>query len=154
MELPEIKHFNIRVYALILNDAGDILLSDEYVLDTKMTKFPGGGMHFGEGPADCIRREALEEFGQEIEIVEHFYTTDFFQRALFYAEHQLISIYYRARFKEPPTFKISGRAFDFPALVNGSQSFRWCNMDLLDEEDLTFPIDKHVLGLLKKSLKR
>ena len=150
MEVTEIKHFNIRVYALILNDGGDVLLSDEYVLGRKMTKFPGGGMHFGEGPADCIRREAMEEFGQEIEIIEHFYTTDFFQRALFYSDHQLISIYYRAKFKEPARFRISDRPFDFPALENGSQSFRWSNIEKLTSEDLSFPIDKHVLGLLKK----
>jgi len=150
MELTEIKHFNIRVYALIMNDVGEVLLSDEYVLDRKMTKFPGGGMHFGEGPADCIRREAMEEFGQEIEILEHFYTTDFFQQALFYKDHQLISIYYRARFMDPPRFRISDRPFDFPAMENGSQSFRWSNISKLTKEDLSFPIDKHVLGLLKK----
>ena len=151
MEETGIKHFNIRVYALILNDEGDVLLSDEYVLDRKMTKFPGGGMHFGEGPADCILREALEEFGQEIEIIEHFYTTDFFQRALFYKDHQLISIYYRAKFRDPPMFRISDRPFDFLALENGSQSFRWSNIDILTNEDLSFPIDKHVLGLLKNN---
>jgi ADP-ribose pyrophosphatase YjhB (NUDIX family) len=149
MESPEIRHFNIRVYALILNNTGNILLSDEYVLDQKMTKFPGGGMNFGEGPADCIRREAREEFGQEIEILGHFYTTDFFQRALFYEDHQLISIYYRAKFRESPRFRISDRPFDFPELVNGSQSFRWANISLLQPEELSFPIDRHVLGLLK-----
>jgi ADP-ribose pyrophosphatase YjhB (NUDIX family) len=149
MNQPDIKHFNVRVYALIMNDAGQILLSDEYMLDRKMTKFPGGGMHFGEGPADCIKREAMEEFGQEIEITGHFYTTHFFQRALFYSDHQLISIYYRAKFKEPPRFAISGVAFDFPALVNGSQSFRWTDLETLTENELSFPIDRFVLNLLK-----
>ena len=62
-----------------------------------MSKFPGGGMKFGEGPEDCIRREAIEELGQAIEILEHFYTTGFFQKALFYDDHQLISIYYLIR---------------------------------------------------------
>ena len=152
MEVNDIKHFNIRVYALILNGEGDVLLSDEYVLDRKMTKFPGGGMHFGEGPADCIRREAMEEFGQEIEIIEHFYTTDYFQRALFYKDHQLISIYYRARFRDAPTFRISDHPFDFPVAENGSQSFRWSNIDTLTKDDLSFPIDKHVLGLLKTAI--
>jgi ADP-ribose pyrophosphatase YjhB (NUDIX family) len=150
MELPEIKQFNIRVYAIIINEKSQILLSDEYVLDQKMTKFPGGGMHFGEGPVDCLCREAREEFGQELEIISHFYTTHFFQRALFYADHQLISIYYRARFKETPGFKISERPFDFPQWINGSQSFRWADIASLEEEDLSFPIDRHVLGLLKQ----
>ena len=149
MEQPRITHFTIRVYGLIINDSAQILLSDEYVLDRKMTKFPGGGLQFGEGPEDCMRREALEEFGQEIEIIDHFYTTGFFQRALFFEDHQLISIYYRIRLKEPSRLKISKIPFDFPEMVNGSQSFRWAVISDLEKEDLSFPIDRHVLGLLK-----
>ena len=149
MALKEIRHFNIRVYGLIINSRKQILLTDEYVLDRKMTKFPGGGLHFGEGPEDCLKREALEEFGQEIEIIGHFYTTGFFQRALFYDDQQLISIYYRAEFKDIPRFRITDKPFDFPSMVNGSQSFRWADIGLLRDEDLSFPIDRHVLGLLR-----
>jgi len=149
MRAGAIKHFNIRVYGLILNEKKQVLLSDEYVLDQLMTKFPGGGLQFGEGPADCIKREALEEFGQEIEILEHFYTTHFFQKALFYPDHQLISIYYRVRFPEPVRFKISTTPFDFPERINGNQSFRWADIGKMQEEDLSFPVDRYVLGLLK-----
>lgn len=150
MKSQDIKHFNIRVYGILVNEKSQVLLTDEYALDRKMTKFPGGGLHFGEGPEDCLKREALEEFGQEIEIIGHYYTTGFFQRALFYEDHQLISIYYRIIFPESPKFKISERPFDFPSLVNGSQSFRWADLSTLREEELSFPIDRFVLGLLKK----
>ncbi|MBN1158060.1 MAG: NUDIX domain-containing protein [Bacteroidales bacterium] len=149
MELPEIRHFNIRVYGLVINNKNEILLTDEYLLNREMTKFPGGGLKFGEGPADCILREALEEFGQEVEIIGHFYTTHFFQRALFYDDHQLISIYYRIRFKEPVKFRISDRPFDFPEMVNGSQSFRWAAIETMNDDDLSFPVDRYVLHLLK-----
>jgi ADP-ribose pyrophosphatase YjhB (NUDIX family) len=149
MRAGAIKHFNIRVYGLFLNEKKQVLLSDEYVLDQLMTKFPGGGLQFGEGPADCIKREALEEFGQEIEILEHFYTTHFFQKALFYPDHQLISIYYRVRFPEPVRFKISTTPFDFPERINGNQSFRWADIGKMQEKDLSFPVDRYVLGLLK-----
>lgn len=149
MSNGEIRHFNIRVYGLVINDAGEVLLSDEYVLDQKMTKFPGGGLQFGEGPEDCIKREAREELGQEVEILEHFYTTGFFQRALFFEDHQLISIYYLIQLTLPLQLKTSEKPFDFPQLVNGSQSFRWAKIKLLKNEDLTFPVDRHVLKLLK-----
>ncbi len=147
-----IRHFNIRVYGILLSSAGEVLISDEYVLDRYMTKFPGGGLQFGEGPEDCLRREAIEEMGQEVEILGHFYTTGFFQRALFYDDHQLISIYYRISLKGDPVFRISRKSFDFEGKVNGSQSFRWVKVAGLREEDLTFPIDRYVLGLLKASL--
>jgi 8-oxo-dGTP diphosphatase len=148
----DIKQFNIRVYAIIIKDRYKVLLSDEYVMDMKMTKFPGGGLILGEGPADAIKREAIEEFRQDIEIIRHYYTTDFFQRSKFFPDHQLISIYWLARFKEPIKFKISLIPFDFGEIINGSQSFRWGDINEMIPDDLTFPIDKIILGMLKKDL--
>ncbi len=139
----------IRVYGLIINKHNEVLLSDEFQLGMKMIKFPGGGLEPGEGPADCIKREAKEEFGQEIEIISHFYTTDYFQKAMFFEDHQLISIYYRVKFKDAPQFRISRKAFDFEEMVNGSQSFRWQSIKDINIEDLSFPIDKKVGQLLK-----
>ncbi len=145
-----IRHFNIRVYGLVINENNEVLLTDEYLLNQKMTKFPGGGMKFGEGPSDCIKREAREEFGQDIEIIDHFYTTDFFQKSYFHKDHQIISIYYLIRFKEDIRFKISTVPFDFKELKNGSRSFRWIKIKDLSDDVLTLPIDRHVASLLKK----
>lgn len=150
--MSEIKQINLRVYGIILNEKNELLLSDEYVLDRYMTKFPGGGLIPGEGTEACLKREAIEEFGQEIEIISHYYTTHFFQKALFYPDHQLISIYYKAKFKEAIKFKISATAFDFEGKINGSQSFRWVPLNEIIENDLTFPIDKIVIQMLKKDL--
>ncbi|GAJ02545.1 unnamed protein product, partial [marine sediment metagenome] len=58
MPAVNIQHFVVRVYGLIINDKKEVLLTDEYQLGMKMTKFPGGGLEFGEGPVDCIKREA------------------------------------------------------------------------------------------------
>jgi 8-oxo-dGTP diphosphatase len=150
MNGADIKRFNIRIYGLIISDRNEVLLSDEFQLGQKMTKFPGGGLQFGEGSADCIKREALEEFGQEIEIVDHFYTTDFFQKALFHKDHQLLSIYYIIRFTDAIRFKITNKPYDFSELKNGSQSFRWKKIGELSSDDLSFPIDRYVATLLKK----
>ncbi len=149
MNNTEIKNLIIRIYGLIINNKKEVLLSDEFQLGMKMTKFPGGGMKFGEGPADCIKREAMEEFGQEIDIISHFYTTDYFQEALFYKNHQLISIYYLVKFIDSIRFRVSTMPFDFEKMVNGSQSFRWKAIKDLNENDVSFPIDKKVVGLLK-----
>ena len=44
--------FNIRVYGILINDAKQVLVSDEYIRGTYITKFPGGGLEFGEGTRD------------------------------------------------------------------------------------------------------
>lgn len=134
--------FNIRVYGILIED-GKILVTDEYRMNMRMTKFPGGGLEFGEGTIDCIKREAREEFGQEIEVIDHFYTTDIFQVSAFNPNEQLISIYYRIRFTTPARFKISERLYDFTN-VEGAQAFRWIPLGELSAEAMTFPIDKVV----------
>lgn len=137
--------FIIRVYGLIISPENEVLLTDEFQLGMKMTKFPGGGLQFGEGPVDCLIREIREECkGQQIKNVRHYYTTDFFQKAFFFENHQLISIYYLAGLEEPVTFRISERPFDFEEMKNGNQSFRWKKIAELTADDLTFPIDKFV----------
>ncbi|HEX2934926.1 MAG TPA: NUDIX domain-containing protein [Bacteroidales bacterium] len=146
----ESKKFVIRVYAIIINDDKEVLLSDEYIKNTYMTKFPGGGLEWGEGTVDCLKREAMEEFGQRIDIVSHFYTTDYFQKALFFEETQLLSIYYRAKFPDPIRFTISTKSFDFPNIQNGNQSFRWKSLSSLTAEDFSFPIDQKVALMLKE----
>ena len=144
--------FTIRVYGLIISSGNEVLVTDEFQLDRKMTKFPGGGLNFGEGTIDCLKRELIEECSQEITDIEHFYTTDFYQKALFWENFQLVSIYYLAKLKDPVQFRISEKAFDFPDLVNGNQSFRWVAAEKINPEEFTFPIDKHVAHLLKEYL--
>jgi len=146
--------FTIRVYALIINEQKQVLVTDEFQLDMKMTKFPGGGMNFGEGTIDCVKRELLEECDQEIDNIKHFYTTDFYQKALFWEDYQLISIYYLATINEPIKFPISEIPFDFPERKNGCQSFRWISVEKIIPDEFTFPIDKHVAHLLKEFLIR
>lgn len=146
------KQFVIRVYGLVINPQNELLISDEYVLETYMTKFPGGGLEFGEGPIDCLKREFEEEcLGQKLENIRHFYTTDFYQKALFYENAQLLSIYYLADLKNPIEFKISEKAFDFTITENLGQSFRWVKIKDINEDDITFPIDKFVVRKLKQT---
>jgi 8-oxo-dGTP diphosphatase len=149
MNKNNIAAFNIRVYGLFINRKNEILLADEERFNFRMTKFPGGGVQFGEGTIDCLKREALEELGQEIEIIRHFYTTDFFQQSAFNETHQLISIYYLTRFTDKEKFRLSEKLFDFTGQEKEIVSFRYKPIKEMKEEDLSFPADRHVLKLLK-----
>ena len=134
--------FNIRVYGLLINTHNEVLVTDELRFGKEMTKFPGGGMHFGEGTIDCLKREFKEELDCEIEMVKHFYTTDYFQQSAFHPDHQLISIYYIVKgaitLKEEKELK-----------KENDQSFRWISLGKIAGDDFTFPIDKKVAGMLK-----
>jgi 8-oxo-dGTP diphosphatase len=145
----EINRFNIRVYGILIEN-GKILVSDEFQLGTLMTKFPGGGLLFGEGTIDCLRREFREELYSEIREITHYYTTDYFQpTTLLPSEMQLISIYYLVKIDKPYTFQTKDKKFDFPEMVDRAQCFRWIQISELSEEDFTFPIDKKVTSRLK-----
>lgn len=53
------------------------------------------------------------------------------------------------KFKEKPAFPISTKAYDFEG-KNGDQSFRWVLLKRLSVNDVTLPIDKKVVSLLKQ----
>src|ERR1700743_1273752 len=105
--------FNVRVYGLLLGDNKQVLVSDEYIRGGYYTKFPGGGLEFGEGTRDCLKREFKEEMDLDVEILDHLYTTDFFQMSAFNPEHQIISIYYFVKALEPIKVPLRTRPFDF-----------------------------------------
>jgi 8-oxo-dGTP diphosphatase len=71
------KSLNVRVYGILIHE-NKLLVSDEYIKGMKITKLPGGGLEFGEGTHDCLKREFKEELDLDVEIESHFYTTDFF----------------------------------------------------------------------------
>jgi len=143
-----LKYFNIRVYQIIFNEKRELLLSDEFIWSQNFTKLPGGGLELGEGIQDCIYREAMEEFGQTVKIIDHFYTTEFFQESYGNPEKQLISIYYRTRFTEPPRFRISTIPYDYESLEKGAQAFRWLPFDEIHPDIFQLPIDKVVAQLI------
>lgn len=144
--------FNIRVYGLLINSSNEVLLSDEYRMNMYMTKFPGGGLEYGEGTVDCLKREFQEELNLDISIEKHFYTTDYFQPARFFENIQLISIYYLVQAPSLDSIPISKSKFDIDA-TEGQQAFRWVKIEDLRNEDFTFPIDQKVAHLLQNTTK-
>lgn len=141
--------FNIRVYALIIHN-DHILITDEHRGKMHMSKFPGGGLEWGEGIADCLKRECMEEMRQEPVEMQHFYTTDFFVTSAFRNEDQMISIYYTVKLPEPENLITVSEKFAFGKIEDGAQTFRWVPLTEFTDDEVTFPIDKYVALLLKK----
>ena len=105
--------FNIRIYGVLKDENNRVLVSDEYIRGSYITKFPGGGLEFGEGTRDCLKREFKEETNLDVTIGQHIYTTDFFQISAFNNRDQIISIYYFAHHQYPIPLVTKTTLFDF-----------------------------------------
>lgn len=144
-----VSRFNVRVYALIAAD-DRVLTVRENLPGGPAVKFPGGGVEFGEGPEDALRRELVEELGptvgQQARIVGHAYTTGFFMRSFFRPSDQILSLYYHVAL--PP--ECSSRwptAPDAPVREPEGEAgleWRWVRRTELRDGDLAFPIDRYV----------
>lgn len=148
--------FNVRVYGLLINEQQQVLVSDEYIRGSYYTKFPGGGLEFGEGTRDCLKREFMEEMNLEVEIGKHIYTTDFFQMSAFTPDHQIIAIYYFAKALGPIKAPLRTKPFNFDEREMSvyqqrgeTETFRFINWDEFSGESVTLPIDKVVADLVK-----
>ena len=148
--------FNIRVYGILINDKKQILVADEYIRGGLYTKFPGGGLEFGEGTRDCLKRELKEELGIEAEIGDHIYTTDYYQMSAFRPDDQIISIYYFAKQLEELKVPLRNKPFDFDEkqieIYNNTgetETFRLIEWNDFSNETVTLPIDKIVARIIK-----
>ena len=149
--------FNLRVYGVLINEKKQVVVSDEFIRGSYITKFPGGGLEFGEGTRDCLRREFKEELNLDVEIGDHIYTTDYFQLSAFNPGHQIISIYYFVRALEEIKKALRDKEFDFDeqelkvyATTGETETFRFIDWDDFSEESVTLPIDKIVARLIKE----
>lgn len=143
------SYFNVRVYGLLINQNNEVLISDEEEYGFRFSKFPGGGLEFGEGLIDGLRREFVEECNAEIDIAAHFYTTDFFEKSSF-NDSQVISVYYLVKEKAPLQLAFKTKIYDFDGEGEILQSFRWVKIENLLIDEITFKTDKTVVELLKK----
>jgi ADP-ribose pyrophosphatase YjhB (NUDIX family) len=134
-----------------------VLVSDEFIRGDHFTKFPGGGLEFGEGTRECLKREFKEEMDLEVRIGEHLYTTDFFQMSAFNPEHQIISIYYFAEALESIKVPLRSTPFDFDErqmkvyeATGETETFRFVSWENFSADTVSLPIDKVVAGILKE----
>lgn len=134
--------FTIRVYALLVNKEHEILLMNESYRGIEFTKFPGGGLEWGEGLRDCVSRELHEELGLSNIDLQHYYTTDFFIESYFDTTTQVISVYYKT--KQP----IDKQSITLTKTDTRLLGFKWQALKNLSTRDVSFPIDKKVVEML------
>jgi ADP-ribose pyrophosphatase YjhB (NUDIX family) len=144
------KRFNLRVYGLLINAANEVLVSDEMRYGRAFTKFPGGGLEWGEGLREALKREFREELNLDCIVLDLYYVNDFFQASAFRADDQLLSFYFRVALEEFD--QIPATSHNWPLTEEG-EKFRWLSLEEIHEDQFTFPIDQLVAKRLRLQAK-
>jgi len=140
METQNFKGFNIRVYALcIVNN--ELLTLKEPFAGNMVVKLPGGGLEFGEGTADCLKREFKEELNLELTVNDAFYIQEDFVPSLAKDGKQLLTLYFFATIKDLHNLEIIDRNI---------QEVNW--IPLTANNPFTLPVDRIVFNKLQSKL--
>jgi 8-oxo-dGTP diphosphatase len=142
-----INRFNLRVYGLLFNDLGQVLVSDEFRYGHAFTKFPGGGVEFGEGLHDALMRECREELQIDVTVKKLVYVNEFHQPSLFDKEQQLVAFYFHI---ESEQWKHIEHGQHTIPLTEPGEKHRWIHKADISQDMLTFPVDKKVATLLRE----
>ncbi|SKB60670.1 NUDIX domain-containing protein [Sphingobacterium nematocida] len=144
--------FNVRVYGILIDAQNRVLVSDERTQSVSFTKFPGGGLEYGEGLLDALKREFIEECNLEIEVVKHLYTTDFYEKSSFNSS-QILSVYYLVKALGPLTIPLQEHPMNFKTLntQDKEEVFRLIDCHELHSDHLTFKTDQVAWESYKKA---
>ena len=135
METQNFKGFNIRVYALCIVNNKLLTLKEPFA-GNMVVKLPGGGLEFGEGTADCLKREFKEDAGIEIVPVnrlaildQDFYTYPNGDRVqpinAFYLVEETSAKHYQPKVTETTTTKYFSLDEEPPRFFNGQHEQMW-----------------------------
>ena len=133
-----IDRFNVRVYAAVVNDGKLLVLHEEYA-GKYLTKLPGGGLEFGEGTVECLKREFEEELNLKISTAQHLYTQEDFVLSRFRDNEQLLTIYYMVQVEDLNDLLIVDPCIE---------KTEWIPLDSPNPFEL--PVDKIVFEILQK----
>ena len=143
------NQFNLRVYGILINELNEVLISDEYEFGTFFTKFPGGGVEYGEGISDALKREFKEELNAEIISSQLLYFNEYFQESVFHKNVQVTCFYYHVKCKN---IEHLGKVnYKIPLTIRGEKQ-RWVKLSELKENDLSFQTDQWALQSLRKNI--
>ena len=131
--------FNVRVYGIWIK-SDKILLSHENIDGYAMTKFPGGGLEFGEGALDCLKREFMEELGVKICQSKLVHVSEKYIPSAFKKNEQVIAVHYLV--DSDDSILNYENIQDTAVGESNLLSFKWHKLNPSLIDDLSFEMDK------------
>ncbi|MDG1045586.1 MAG: NUDIX domain-containing protein [Bacteroidia bacterium] len=131
--------FNVRVYGIWIK-SDKILLSHENIDGYAMTKFPGGGLEFGEGALDCLKREFMEELGVKISQAKLVHVSEKYIPSAFKKNEQVIAVHYLV--DSDDSILNYENIQDTAVGESNLLSFKWHKLNPSLIDDLSFEMDK------------
>ena len=140
---------NVRVYMMVTRQdpstgKPQVLVSYERLPMGGIMKFPGGGLEWGEGTTACLRREALEELGQPVEVERLVHVSQRAHISSFDPNQQVIAVHYAARLEGEVGFEDDGVLEDVfgKRVPMMHQRLGWRNVHSLETRDFQFASDR------------
>jgi len=134
---PQVKKFEeahpplVTVGALILNDAGDVLMIRTHKW-SNLWGIPGGKVKWGEPSEAALRREIKEETDLEITDIEFVLVQDCIHSKEFYRDAHFVLLNYTCRCAGRPEVKLNDEA----------REFRWVGQDAALQMPINTPTRK------------
>ena len=131
--------FNVRVYGIWIK-SDKILLSHENIDGYAMTKFPGGGLEFGEGSLDCLKREFMEELNVKITRFRLIHVSEKYIPSVFEKNEQVIAVHYLI--ESDDSIKNYETVQNTAVGRSNRIHFKWHKLSQFLIDDFSFEMDK------------
>lgn len=138
MDTKNLKGFNVRVYAVCIEN-NKLFCIKENFLGIEMIKMPGGGLEFGEGTVECLKREFKEELNLNIEVKDCFYIQEDFVPSLVNDQKQILILYFKIDLIHSDQMKIQEKEI---------KEVLWIDLD--QEDPFSLPVDRIVFEKIKR----
>ena len=140
---------NVRVYMMVTRQEPStgklqVLVSYERLPMGGVMKFPGGGLEWGEGTTACLRREALEELGQPVEVERLVHVSQRAHISSFDPNQQVIAVHYAVRLEGKIVFEDDGVLEDVfgKRVPMMHQRLGWRDVHSLEAREFQFASDR------------
>lgn len=125
------NRMRVRACGICIEHDTILLVNLNGITEGEFWSPPGGGVEFGEGAADCIVREFMEETHLEVEVGDFLFACEFIKNPL-----HAIELFFEVRVKRGVLQTGTDPELGASQLINSAAFMSWDKLDQLKAENL------------------